>query len=41
LNFNRLVERLHARELLNIGLGVFKRLLRVIAVSGCYRLKAA
>src|ERR1035441_306116 len=41
LNFNRLVERLHARELLNIGLRVFKRLLRVIAVSGCYRLKAA
>ena len=41
LNFNRLVERLHARELLNIGLRVFKRLLCVIAVSGCYRLKAA
>src|SRR5437588_2792764 len=41
LNFNRLVERFHGRELLNKRLGVFKRLRRVVTISSGNRLKAA
>src|SRR6266704_5758799 len=39
LNLNDLVERAHARELLDIGLGLCKRLLGVVAISRRDRLK--
>src|SRR4030081_2729349 len=41
LRFNRLVQRLHAGELFHKRLGVFERLLGVVAIGGCDRLDAA
>src|SRR5712671_2437175 len=40
LHFERLVQRLHARQLLDQRLGVFKRLLGVVAIGACDGLKA-